>query len=230
MKKYHILLVEDAEEILEYNNRELTKAGYLVSGAKTIREAKEVLASSVVDLIVLDILLPDGSGADFCREIRPNIPAPILFLTSMSENRQIVQGLNDGGDDYIVKPYRIEELIARIKSHLRSAERRDVQVLTSGEERLEVDRRTLRAYLNGKDLMLKPKEFQILSVLLQNMHRYIQPEELYNMVWGMDFNEDVRTVMVHISKLRMKLKCEEEDPLVRIEKSKDNGYRLVMRF
>lgn len=227
MTSARILLIEDNMEISDYNAEYLEKVGYLVSAAATLAEARIKLETFHPDLMVLDIMLPDGSGIDFCKEVRTVTTCPVLFLTNLTDVNQIVKGLRAGGDDYMIKPYRMEELLARIEAHLRRAALASSIRMTVGKDVLMLDTRSQRACLNDRDLLLKPKECQILGYLMQNRNRYVSADELYAEIWGMSSNEDVRTVFVHISNIRTKLKSVNRKGNIAIGKSKLKGYRLV---
>ena len=176
---------------------------------------------------MLDILLPDGSGLDLCRQLRDQA-VPILLLTSLGESSQVIQGLTAGGDDYITKPYRVEELVARVKAHLRRIEVLRRAGAETGSDRFRLDTKLQRAYLDGEDLMLKPKEFLLLSTLVRNRSRAMTAEELYAEVWNMEPNNDLRTVLVHISSLRFKLRQgERRDFPIQIVRA-GKGYRLTL--
>ena len=222
-----LLLVEDSEEIIEGNRKALEAGGYEVAEARTLAQAEACLSGREPDLILLDILLPDGNGVELCRKIRESTPAPVLFLTSLAESGQIVEGLQAGGDDYITKPYRMEELLARVEAQLRRTERLRSVSAAQSLGSLTLDARTQRAYYRGRDLLLKPKEFLLLAVLLQNRERSCTPEELYREVWGMDANADARTVLVHLSNLRAKLRDGGDEGDVRILRDGKLGYRLT---
>lgn len=227
MTSARILLIEDNMEISGYNAEYLEKSEYLVSAAATLAEARTKLETFHPDLMVLDIMLPDGSGIDFCKQVRAVTTCPVLFLTNLTDVSQIVRGLRAGGDDYMIKPYRMEELLARIEAHLRRAALSSSIRMTVGNDVLMLDTRSQRACLNDRDLLLKPKECQILDYLMQNRNRYVSADELYGEIWGMSSNEDVRTVFVHISNIRAKLKSVNRKGNIAIEKSKSKGYRLV---
>ncbi len=225
MEAYHVLLIEDEPEILEYNRKRLMAEGYQVSVAATLTAARQALANNKPDLVVLDIMLPDGSGVDFCRDLRAVTKAPVLFLTSLGESEQIVRGLRAGGDDYMVKPYKMEELLARIEAHLRRAALWKQET----EEQfgpLQLDAANQRAYWAGQDLLLKPKEFQLLVCLLKNRNRYSTAAELYTAVWGLPILEDPRTIATHIYSLRKKLQKLAGDSIISIDSSRNRGYRL----
>lgn len=225
MKPYHILLVEDEPEFLTFNTRHLEAEGYRVTGAATLLEAQKAVRTDPPDLVVLDVLLPDGSGLDFCRELRGASGAPVIFLTSLSEQDQIVAGLRSGGDDYLTKPYHIGELIARVEAQLRRA----ALLRESGNgpeiEGLALDLIRQRARWRGRDMNLRPKEFQLLALLARNKNRWSTAAELYTGVWGMA-PCDTRTVAMHLSSLRLRLRAETAGALD-VEHARQRGYRLT---
>lgn len=227
MAASRILLIEDSKELCEYNKKYLEHEGYRVSSAETLAEARRQLETLRPDLMVLDILMPDGSGIDFCREVRAASACPVLFLTNLAETGQIVKGLHAGGDDYMIKPYRMEELLARIEAHLRRAAMAAGMRMEVEGDALTLDARFQRICLNDRDLLLKPKEYQILAYLMQNRNRYVSAGELYSEIWGLSSNKDVRTVFVHISNIRAKLKAADDRSRIVIGKSKLKGYRLL---
>lgn len=226
---YHILLVEDIKELLEYNRKSLEAEGYRVSAARSLAEARTLLKQESPDLAVLDILLPDGSGLDFCRELREILWIPVLFLTSLDESRQMVEGLEAGGDDYITKPYDIEVLLARIRAHLRREERLKEKEIRTGTDHLVPDADKHRFFLDGRDLALRPKEYQILLFLIRNRSRFVTAEELYAEIWGQESNEDIRTVLVHLSNLRAKIKLAGNNAVVSVRSYRGKGYRYIVR-
>lgn len=228
MKAYDILLVEDTPDILERNRSALTEQGYVVAAASSLEQARLLLARRSPDLLVLDVMLPDGSGLDLCRELRERSVAPILFLTSLGESEEIIRGLRAGGDDYITKPYRVEELLARVEAQLRRMEMLQGRHEAPGFGPLTLEHTTQRAFLDGVDLLLKTKECLLLAALLRADGGYLTTEALYNQVWGAQAAGDVRTVVVHLSGLRGKLRTENENAPVRIEHSRSRGYRIVL--
>lgn len=226
MTPYHILLVEDEAVMRAFIAERLKTEGYRVSEAENITDAEKLVKAKQPDLIVLDILLPDGSGLDLCRDLRGITSAPILFVTCLGEKSRIIQGLRAGGDDYIVKPFDADELITRIEVQLRRLKhfRKNNADMLPSPLTLEPDER--RAKWNGKDLVLSPKEYLLLSVLCRNRNRFTTAEELYSEIWGMSVQQDVRTVKVHISGLRRKLyNVAGEQSLILVFR-KDRGYRL----
>lgn len=223
--QFTILLVEDNPEIQKVNKRMLELYGYTVAVAFDIEQAWRCMEEAPPDLLVLDIMLPDGSGLAFCEQVREKSDTPILFLTALGEKDDIVGGLRKGGDDYLAKPYDYDVLLARIEALLRRAGRRAPPAEDIGPLRLEY--RAGRAYVNGGDALLKPKEFALLRVLVEDTGRFIPSEKLYETVWGAQPNGDPRTVYVHIAGLRKKL-CMDDGSKVNIEHVRGKGYRFVM--
>ncbi len=220
-----ILMVEDNPSVLRLNQKVLETNGFLVKTAASLEEAEKVLATATVHLILLDILLPDGSGLDFCATIRQYTSAPILMLSSLRTNEDVIAGLLTGGDDYMTKPYRVDELVARIIALLRR------EALSSGGpqqrvincENLKLDTLALRAYLDGNDLQLTPKEFALLLYMVQNKDRMVSTEQIYQNVWNLPSNQDTRLLWTHFSKIRSKLERYGANPFD-ISAVKGKGY------
>ena len=204
-----ILVVDDESDILALNKRRFEAQGYEVMTAASVRQAKAAIEEWPPDLILLDVLLPDGSGFDFCRELRSATTAPILYLTCVDSDSGIIHGLTEGGDDYMTKPYNLDVLSARVHALLRRSERSGVGRVSLPP--LEIDLVTGRARLNGEDLLLSPKELQLLAYLASNVGRGFSADELYKAVWG-DASDVPTTVKVHISKLRKKLNLDGVSP------------------
>ena len=226
MTPYHILLVEDDNDMRQFITKRLRTEGYYVSEAENLLKAGLLLKRERLDLIILDILLPDGSGLELCRNLRGTTPAPILFVTCLAEKSQIVQGLRAGADDYIVKPFDIDELIARIEVQFRRWKQFHENTADILPFPLVLKHDERRAKWNGEDLVLSPKEYQLLAVLCRNRNRYTSAEELYSEIWGMSVQNDIRTVKVHISGLRRKLCHAAGDTAVELIFRKERGYRL----
>lgn len=202
-----ILMVEDNPSVLRLNQKVLETNGFLVKVASTLADAETILETDTVNLILLDILMPDGSGLDFCKTIREYTGAPILMLSSLRTSQDVISGLLTGGDDYMTKPYKVDELVARIISLLRREElsgRENRQVIVTCES-LKLDTLSLRAYLGGNDLQLTPKEFALLLYMVQNKDRIVSVEQIYQNVWNLPSNRDTRLLWTHFSKIRNKL-------------------------
>lgn len=220
-----ILMVEDNPSVLRLNQKVLETNGFQVKAASTLADAETILETDTVNLILLDILMPDGSGLDFCKTIREYTGAPILMLSSLRTSQDVISGLLTGGDDYMTKPYKVDELVARIISLLRREElsgRENRQVIVTCES-LKLDTLSLRAYLGGNDLQLTPKEFALLLYMVQNKDRIVSVEQIYQNVWNLPSNRDTRLLWTHFSKIRNKLEKFGENPFD-ITAVKGKGY------
>lgn len=201
-----ILLVEDNPHILRINAEVLGLRGYEVLRASTAAEARGHLQWHPVDLIVLDIMLPDANGLDLCRELKKQYHVPILFLTALGENQDVVEGLRAGGDDYLSKPYDLEVFVARVEARLR--ERNDNRRHVS-YGCLRLDTVSLTGFVNGQDIQLTQKEFTVLLLLAQNAERRVSSSELAREVWGDGADQENSALWTLISRLRKKLRSEE---------------------
>ena len=202
MSRASILLVEDNERIQIANRDMLELLGYDVSIAMSLAEARRHMDAKPPDAIVLDIMLPDGSGLNFLREVRNSSSVPVLLLTALKTPDDTVMGLSSGADDYVVKPYDYKVLAARIEALLRRAGRVR-EVVRKGP--LELDVISSRAFLNGQDMLLPGKEFSLLLFFIQNEGKSVSAEEVYEKVWRQPANGDVNAFKVMASRLRKKL-------------------------
>ncbi|MBR5108737.1 MAG: response regulator transcription factor [Clostridia bacterium] len=218
---YTILLVEDNPHIMKINHEALVMKGYHVLTAKDGQECMAALKTNDVDMIVLDIMLPDSDGLTLCREIKARYKMPILFLSALGENEQIIEGLQAGGDDYMSKPYDIRVLLARIEARLRSLPRRKRSVTYMG---LRLNTAMLTAYYGEKDLMLARKEFFLLLALLRSPNRLVGKEDLYRAVWGTDAGDDLNALYATVSRLNKKL--EDGGTGKRVVNQRGEGYTL----
>jgi DNA-binding response OmpR family regulator len=215
---YNILLVEDNIDIQELNQRFLIRRGYTVQLAYTLAEAGRAITENKPDAIVLDIMLPDGSGLDFLNELKQQgTNIPVLMLTALSGSRDEVRALEKGGDDYLSKPYDNSVLAARLEALIRRAERVP-EVITKGALRLETYSR--QALLNGENLNLTTKEFDIVLLLAQNEDCLMSTESIYERVWGQPLGEDNNAIRTVLSRLRTKI----EDSGYVIEPIRGKGY------
>jgi len=196
--------VEDNEKIMFVNRQMLEWEGYEVAAAQTLAGARASISERRPDVIVLDIMLPDGSGLDFMRELRQsqNANIPILLLTGLAGQEDIVRGLAEGGDDYLTKPYDFPILLARIEALLRRAGRVP-EVIVKG--RLALDVTADVAALDGRDLLLSQKEFALLLLFAQNEDRSVSGEYLYEKVWKAPMTSDSNALKSSIKRLRAKI-------------------------
>ncbi len=219
-----ILLVEDNEHIMRINATYLSGLGYWIEQAYAVQKAREILKEYAIDLIVLDVMLPDGDGVDFCEAIRTRTGTPILFLTAKASGADIVSGLRRGGDDYLTKPYELNELAARIEALLRRSHNTfaDGHSLTVGPLCFDVVR--AQVTVNGEDLLLSGKEFGLLLVLARNRNKPVPREELLRSVWGFTQTDASSFLWTTISRLKKKIAPYEN--LFYIDSSQE-GYELV---
>ena len=205
---YTILLVEDDAALRDGLTELFTREGYSVTTAANAAEARQNF-SVYIDLIILDITLPDGNGVSLCQEWRDQgITTSILFLTAKDEEFDVVRGLDAGGNDYVTKPFRMMELLSRIRALLRRAnaapqQKQQPSLLTAGGITLDPEQRV--AMKNGEIIELTAKEYDLIELLVRNPRRIYSRENLMDLVWGYTYAGDYRTVDVHIRRLREKL-------------------------
>lgn len=221
-----ILLVEDDERISEPLLRVLGAEGYAVVHAATGTSALDNVAASRPDLVLLDLTLPDLDGLDVCRKIREDDPElPIIMLTARAEEMDVIIGLGAGADDYVPKPFRLAELVARIKARLRvaNAAHQIPRELIGGP--LKVNTESRRAYLNGEELELTSKEFDLLALLMSKPDVTFTREQIMASVWDENYWGSTRTLDTHISTLRRKI-GDDTDPPSLIVTVRGVGFRF----
>ncbi len=211
-----VLVVEDESSIASFVALYLKNAGYRVQTAGTGQDALDTLSRERPDLIVLDLMLPDIDGIEVCRRVRRGSDIPILMLTARDEDVDKIIGLEVGADDYLTKPFNPRELVARVKSILRRAvpERREPQERQLKHGVLEIDAGRREVHVDGKEVQLAPKEFDLLWELLDHRGLVLTRDQLLERVWGYTFAGDTRTVDVHVRQLRRKLG--EASPIVTV--------------
>jgi DNA-binding response OmpR family regulator len=219
-RNQHILIVEDEESISSFVKMYLEREGYQVTVAPTGEAAMAALEHKV-DLLTLDLMLPDMDGLDICRQVRATSNIPIIMLTARDEDIDKIVGLEVGADDYVTKPFNARELVARIKSILRraSAPVSPTRKLQCGVINIDAARR--ECLVGGEQVMLAPKEFDLLWELLERDGEVLSRDQLLEKVWGYTFAGDTRTVDVHVRQLRKKLG--DECPIVTVWGS---GYKV----
>jgi len=226
MKK--ILLVEDDSDLFSLLKYNLEKEGFAVSGLQTGKGAIELCRQVHPDLILLDIMLPDSDGLDICKGIRkdPDLSAvPIIFLTARASETDRIVGLELGANDYVVKPFFVRELIARIKLQFRNQMAR-VRVLESGG--LELDTTSRQVRLHGTSLALTATEFRLLEFLMSRPGVVFSREQLLNSVWGQDRAITDRAVDVYVLRLRQKIENDPTSPVL-IHSVRGFGYTFEPR-
>jgi DNA-binding response OmpR family regulator len=206
-----ILIVEDEQLIAELQRDYLEVSGYNVDIATDGEQGLKLGLSGDYDLILLDLMLPLISGFDVCKQIREKINIPILMVTAKKEDIDVIRGLGLGADDYITKPFKPGELVARVKAHLARYER-----LIGEKENKEVirirglliDFGSRRVFLHEQEIALTTKEFDLLYFLAMNPNRVFSKDHLFERIWGIDSLGDAQTVTVHIRKLREKIEVD----------------------
>jgi two-component system response regulator RegX3 len=203
-----ILIVEDEESYQDALNVGLSVEGFVVVGATNIAEARAVLATSKPDLVLLDVMLPDGSGIDYCRELHDTTHIPVIMVTARTSEVDVVLGLEIGAADYVTKPYRLRELVARIRAVLRRpATTGDDEVITFGDLRIDFTRRTVTR--KTREVELSRKEFDLLALFATRLGQVVTREVcLDTLWWGLELS-DTRTLDTHVKRLRQKI---EDDP------------------
>jgi two-component system, OmpR family, response regulator RegX3 len=207
-------MVEDEESITEPLSEALAREGFDTEVARTVADALELAGRIDPDLVLLDVMLPDGSGYDVCRELRQSSRVPIIMLTARGEETDRIVGLELGADDYIVKPFSAREVAARIRAVLRRAgdagPERGAAALTVGDLELDPGRRS--ATLAGDELDLTRKEFELLELLMREAGSVITRERLIDEVWDVNWFGSTKTLDVHVSGLRRKLGDDSTSP------------------
>jgi two-component system, OmpR family, phosphate regulon response regulator PhoB len=225
-----VLIVEDEEPLALLLHYNLEAEGFRVSLAKSGEEAEIAISEDAPDLIILDWMLPGLSGIELCRRLRSGKTArsiPILILTARGEEQDRIRGLTVGADDYVVKPFSVPELLARVRAILRRASpSRIAQTLEVGD--IALDREAYRVTRAGREVRLGPTEFKLLEFLMESPGRVFTRTQLLDGVWGRDVYVDERTVDVHIGRLRKAInRGAERDPIRTVRGA---GYALGEKF
>ena len=225
-----VLVVEDEDSFIDALTLGLTREGFKVSVARDGAEALDMFDEVQPDLVLLDVMLPKVSGLDVCRELRARSNVPIIMVTAKGAEIDTVVGLEVGADDYVTKPYRLRELVARMRAVLRrraSDEAAPATVLLDeavevGDVRVDHERHEV--LIRGVDVRLPLKEFELLALLLENAGRVLTRETLIDRVWGADYVGDTKTLDVHIKRLRSKVEPDPANPS-RIVTIRGLGYK-----
>ena len=228
-----VLVVEDEESFVEALTVGLGSEGFLVTVARDGAEALELFDETSPDLVLLDLMLPRVSGIDVCRQLRARSSVPIIMVTAKSSEIDTVVGLEVGADDYVTKPYRMRELVARMRAALRRVPKPtsstfddDELVYEVGDVRLDPDRHEV--VVRGETVALPLKEFELLELLLANAGRVLTRDVLISRVWGADYVGDTKTLDVHVKRLRNKVEEEPSSP-TRIVTIRGLGYKYELR-
>jgi two-component system KDP operon response regulator KdpE len=219
-----ILVVDDEPQILRALETNLRGAGYEVATAATAEHALTMAAIRPPDAVILDLVLPDGSGIEVCRELRSWSSAPILVLSVVGDETEKVAALDAGADDYVQKPFGIDELLARLRALLRRAAPSGEPVLEVGELSIDLEKRLVT--VGGRRVQLTPNEFDLLRVLAQNEGKLMTHPAILREVWGPAYSTESHYLHVYISQLRRKLEDDPARPRYLLTEA-GAGYRLV---
>lgn len=198
-----LLVIDDEKAILDLVKNSLEKDGHIVTVCESVADVT-INALKNYDLILLDIMMPDVDGFMFCKKIRGIVDCPILFLTAKVMETDIIYGLGIGADDYITKPFRIDELRARVTAHLRR-ERREHHNTLGFEQEIKFDLSSKELFMKGKKVDLTKSEYEICEYLARNRGQVFTREQIYEAVFGFDGNSDNSTIATHIKNIRSKL-------------------------
>ena len=225
----NVLVVEDEESFIDALSVGLQREGFDLSVARDGAEAITLFSQNQFDVVLLDLMLPKVSGLDVCRSIRAQSDVPIIVVSAKGEEVDMVLMLELGADDYVTKPYRLRELVARIRAVVR---RRDTHDHSSDDERLQqgrvrLDIESRRCYVGLREVKLRKKEFAVLRLLLENPGRVLTREVLIDRVWGNDYVGDTKTLDVHIKRLRALIEDDPKNPTF-ITTVRGVGYRFEL--
>jgi two-component system, OmpR family, KDP operon response regulator KdpE len=219
-----VLVVDDEPQILRALRTSLRGAGYEVETAETAEAALATAAMRPPDAFILDLVLPDGSGIDVCRELRKWSSAPVILLSAVGEEREKIAALDAGADDYVTKPVGIDELLARLRAVLRRAAPSGDPVIEVGELMIDIDRHAVS--MAGEPVHLTPHQFELLRVLAANEGKLMTQRALLREVWGPGYGTEANLLHVNVSQLRRKLEPDRANPRYLLTEP-GAGYRLV---
>jgi two-component system, OmpR family, response regulator MtrA len=219
-----ILFVEDDSDIREIVAHGLENVGFEVVAEGDGRQALMWFRRELFDIVILDIMLPSLNGLEICRRIRADSPVPIVMLTARTDTTDVIAGLEAGADDYVTKPFEVDELIARLRAVLRRSERlADVDRIDVGD--LRIDQGSFKAFRNDAEVNLTTTEFKLLNELARSAGRVMSREVLLETVWGYEYLGDSRIVDMAVKRLRSKIEDDPSNPRL-IQTVRGVGYRL----
>jgi two-component system, OmpR family, KDP operon response regulator KdpE len=219
-----VLVVDDEPQILRAVQMKLRGAGYAVETAATAKEALMKAGMRPPEAIILDLLLPDGSGTEVCRELRRWNTAPILVLSAVGEEKEKIEALDAGADDYVTKPFSGDELLARLRAVLRRVTPSAEPVLIVGDLRIDLEKRTVT--IGARPVSLTPIEYDLLRLLAENQGKLLTHPMILRAIWGPAFQEESNYLHVHVSHLRRKIEPDPARPRYLLNQA-GVGYRLV---
>jgi two-component system, OmpR family, KDP operon response regulator KdpE len=224
MSVARILAVDDEPEILRALETILRGAGYDIDTAASGKEALAQATLRLPDAVILDLVLPDRSGIEVCRELRTWTQIPILLLSVVGDEEEKVEALDAGADDYVTKPFAVNELLARLRAALRRASAPEGPILEIGELRIDLDKRAV--FKGGTPVPLTPHEFKLLALFARNEGRLLTHRMILREIWGLAYQTEMHYVHVYVSRLRRKIEVDPAHPRHLLTESA-SGYRLV---
>jgi two-component system, OmpR family, KDP operon response regulator KdpE len=224
MSGARILVVDDESQILRALQTSLQGAGYEVEVAETAEEATTSAATHPPQAVILDLMLPDGSGIDVCRELRRWTNVPILVLSAVGDEQEKVAALDAGADDYVTKPFGIDELLARLRAALRRVDAVTGPVVELGDLVVDLERRLVT--LRGEPVSLSPTEFELLRLFVRNEGKLLTHPTILREVWGPRYGDESHYLHVYVSQLRRKIEPDPSRPRFLLTEP-GAGYRLV---
>jgi two-component system KDP operon response regulator KdpE len=219
-----ILVVDDEPQILRAVRTSLQAASYEVDVAETAAAALTVAAARPPDAVILDLVLPDGNGIDVCRELRRWTTAPVLVLSAVGDEQEKVAALDAGADDYVTKPFGVDELLARVRAALRRVDRTSEPIVDLGGLVVDLQRRLVT--LDGKQVSLTPTEYELLELFVRNEGKLLTHPTILREVWGPAYGTESHYLHVYVSQLRRKIERDPARPSFLLTEA-GAGYRLV---
>lgn len=224
-RRVRILIAEDEQGIAEFLSRALESEGFATEVAADGESAEALALGGGFDLMLLDLMLPKRSGLDVLGSVRIKRPElPVIVITALGQKHDVVAGLDHGADDYITKPFDLDELLARVRAQLRKPAQRDPTRLVAGD--IELDLRTREVFRAGREVRLTTREFELLVYLMRHPNQVLSREQILSAVWGYDFDPGTNVLSVYVNYLRRKLAVD-DDPAP-IDTLRSAGIRLAV--
>jgi two-component system KDP operon response regulator KdpE len=224
MRRIRVLVVDDEQQILRALRTSLRGAGYEVETADSVESALAAAAMRPPEAVILDLVLPDGTGTDVARELRTWSDAPVIVLSAVGDEREKIAALDAGADDYVTKPVGIDELLARLRAVLRRTAPSGEPVITVGELVVDLQKRSVE--MGGKPVHLTPHQFDLLRVFAINQGKLLTHRMLLQEVWGPGYGSESNLLQVNVSQLRRKIEPDRAHPRYLVTEA-GAGYRLV---
>ncbi len=220
----NILVCEDEERLRKLIIRYLMNEGYSVMEAKDGKEALDIFFEQSIDLMILEVMMPEYDGWSVCRSVRQESDVPIIMLTARSEESDRVFGFELGVDDYVIKPFSMKELVMRVKALLKRSSKSSQEVLDIGN--IAIHTKAHKVFIESIEIDLSPKEYDLLLYLAKNMDLAVTRENILDKVWGYDYYGDLRTVDTHVKRLRRKI----QNASVKVDTVRGVGYRFEVKL